>query len=296
MILTVVIDKKFRVIIEERGRVTLKKITRITTQKKRKNRFNIFLEDGQDEKYGFSVDESVLIEYKLHKNLELDDSMIETLIQKDDVHKSYTLTINFLSYRMRTKKEIHDYLVKKEVDEEHSKQIIDRLIKEGLLDDAMFADSFVRTRIQGSIKGPRLVKKELIEKGVAAQIATEAIEQYTFAIQLEKTNKWIDKKMNNQGKDSFKKQLQQLQVTLIQKGFDQDVIKEAVSELEDEKDEDAEWTAIVKHGDKLLRKHKQKLTGYELRNKVKQGLYSKGFGIDLINEFLDEADMRGSMG
>lgn len=268
----------------------MKKITRITTQKKNKNRFNIFLDDGRGEKYGFSVDESVLIEYKLRKNLELDDSMIETLIQKDDLHKSYTLTINFLSYRMRTKKEIHDYLVKKEVDEEHSKQIIDRLIKEGLLDDTMFAEAFVRTRIQGSIKGPKLVKKELIEKGVSAQIATEAIAQYTFDIQLEKITKWIAKKMNHQGKDSFKKQLQQLQVTLMQKGFYQDVIKEAVAELGEEKDDDAEWTAIIKHGDKLFRKHKAKLSGYELQNKVKQGLYSKGFTIDMINQFLDEVE------
>lgn len=268
----------------------MKKITRITTQQKRKNRFNIFLDDGHGEEYGFSVDESVLIEYKLQKNLELDDAMIDTLIQKDDVHKSYTLTINFLSYRMRTKKEIQDYLVKKEVDEEHIKQIIERLTKEGLLDDAMFADSFVRTRIQTSIKGPKLVKKELIEKGVSTQEATDAIEQYTFDIQLEKTNKWIQKKMNHQGKDSFKKQVQQLHVTLMQKGFDQDVIKEALAELDEEKDDDAEWIAIVKHGEKLFRKHSAKLSGYSLRNKVKQGLYSKGFGLDMINKFLDEAE------
>ncbi|WP_404451455.1 recombination regulator RecX [Virgibacillus necropolis] len=268
----------------------MKKITRITTQKKRKNRYNIFLDDGQGEKYGFSVDEALLIEYKLHKDLELDDSMVTTLIEKDDVHKSYTLTINFLSYRMRTKKEIHDYLVKKEVDEEHIKQIMDRLMSEGLLDDAVFADAFVRTRIQTSIKGPALVRKELIEKGVSAAVASKAIEHYTFDIQMEKTQKWIHKKMNKQGKDSFKKQLQQLQITLMQKGFEQDVIKEAVSELGEEKDDDAEWIAITKHGDKLLRKHKPKFTGYELRNKVKEGLYRKGFGIDLINKFLDEAE------
>ncbi|ASN06879.1 recombination regulator RecX [Virgibacillus necropolis] len=268
----------------------MKKITRITTQKKHKKRYNIFLDDGQGEKYGFSVDEALLIEYKLRKDLELDDSMIETLIKKDDVHKSYTLTINFLSYRMRTKKEIHDYLVKKEVDVEHIKQIKERLESEGLLDDTIFADAFVRTRIQTSIKGPMLVKKELIEKGVSVAIASKAIEQYTFDVQTEKVEKWIHKKMNKQGKDSFNKQLQQLQVTLMQKGFEQDVIKEAVADLGEDKDDDAEWIAITKHGDKLLRKHRAKLTGYELRNKVKEGLYRKGFGIDLINQFLDEVE------
>ncbi|WP_430788125.1 recombination regulator RecX [Virgibacillus flavescens] len=266
----------------------MKKISRITVQKKRKNRYNIFLDDGQGENYGFSVDEALLIEYKLQKNLELDDSTIDTLIQKDDLHKSYTLTINFLSYRMRTNKEIHDYLVKKEVDEEHIKQIIDRLTSEGLLDDSMFADSFVRTRISTSIKGPMLVKRELMEKGVSAATADKAVEQYTFDIQMEKIQKWMDKKMNKQGKDSFKKQVQQLQVTLMQKGFQHDVIKESITELGDEKDDDAEWEAITQHGEKLLRKHRQKLTGRALRNKVKEGLYRKGFAIDMINRFLEE--------
>src|SRR5699024_5449048 len=114
------------------------KIARITTQKKHKNRYNIFLDNGQSEKYGFSVDEAILIEYGLRKGLELDDSMITTLIQKDTLHKSYTQAINFLSFRMRTKKEIYDYLVKKEVDTEHITKIIDKLIAEKLIDDGQF--------------------------------------------------------------------------------------------------------------------------------------------------------------
>ncbi|WP_099157593.1 recombination regulator RecX [Virgibacillus ndiopensis] len=266
----------------------MKKITRITTQKKRKNRFNIFLDDGQGEAYGFSVDEAVLIEYKLRKGLELDDSMIRTLVQKDNLHKSYTLAINFLSYRMRTIKEINDYLVKKEVEPEHITKIIERLINEKLLDDKMFANAFVQTRIHTTSKGPMLVKKELIDKGVSATIASDAIQQYTYEIQYEKAQKWVSKKLNSNNKHSFRKQIQQLQVTLVQKGFAKDVIKEVVADVQDVKDDDVEWEALVHQGEKILRKHQTKFEGYALHLKIKEALFRKGFTIELINKFLDE--------
>ncbi|WP_174615964.1 recombination regulator RecX [Virgibacillus ihumii] len=265
------------------------KITRITTQQKRKDRYNIFLDDGNGEKYGFSVDESVLIENRLRKNLVLDDSMVTTLVHQDTLHKSYTLAINFLSYRMRTKKEIYDYLVKKEVDAEHIKQIMDKLINEKLVDDRQFAEAFVRTRIETTSKGPQLVKKELLEKGVEPKFAGEAINLYTYAIQYERAEKWVAKKLNGSSKNkSFKQKVQQLQGTLMQKGFTQDVIQDVLTDVNEMKDDDAEWGALVSQGEKLLRKHRKKTSGYELRNKIKEGLYRKGFTIDQINQFLDE--------
>lgn len=265
----------------------MRKITRITTQKKSKDRYNIFLSKGGDEVYGFSVDEAILIEYRLRKNLELDDAMIETLVQKDTLHKSYTQTINFLSYRMRTKKEIHDYLVKKEANPEHISPIIKRLTDEKLLDDKQFADMFVRTRMNTSSKGPMIIKKELMEKGVAAMIASEAVEKYPYEVQFENVSKWIEKKLNQSKKESHRKQIQQLQSTLMQKGFTQDVIKDALAEMEDRKDDNEEWHALVYQGEKLIRKHGTKMEGYQLKNKVKEGLYRKGFSIDLISRFLE---------
>ncbi|WP_010529680.1 recombination regulator RecX [Lentibacillus jeotgali] len=264
------------------------KITRITTQKKHKDRFNIFLDDGNGEKYGFSVDEAILVEYRLRKHLDLDDATIIALVQKDTLHKSYTLAINFLSYRMRTKKEIRDYLVQKEADEEHIAQIMDKLKAERLIDDKQFAHSFVRTRLHTSSKGPLLVKQELLQKGVDDPIAGEAIAMYTFDIQFEKAAKLARKKLGSSSKKSFRQQVQQLQGTLMQKGFASDVVREVTAELQEEKDDDAEWEALVKQGEKALRKQQQKHSGLELEQKVKEALYRKGFTIDLINAFLDQ--------
>ncbi len=80
--------------------MVLKKITRITVQQKNKNRYNIFLAD----EYAFSVDEAILIEFGLRKGLELDEAAINKIVQKEKLYQFYTQSINYLSYRMRTKK------------------------------------------------------------------------------------------------------------------------------------------------------------------------------------------------
>ncbi|MFG6117487.1 recombination regulator RecX [Halobacillus sp. MO56] len=264
------------------------KITRITTQKKKKDRFNIFLDFGQGESYGFSVSEDILVKESLHKGMELDDASIKALMEKDDLQKSYTLTIHYLSYRMRSEKEIRDYLNKKETDPEQIEVIIDRLYKEKLLDDQEFANALVRSRIHTSSKGPLMVKKDLMEKGVSAVKAEEALTHYPFEAQYEKAMKFAKKKLRSDGKKSFRQQVQNLQQTLMQKGFTNDVIQEVIANLPQQEEEDAEWQAVVYQGEKVLRKYERKAEGFELKQKVKSALYRKGFQIDEIQRFIEE--------
>lgn len=264
------------------------KITRITTQKKG-NRYNVFVDDGNNgDKYGFSVDEDLLIKFHLRKGLEIDDETARMITEQDHIHKYYHQAINYLSYRMRTEKEINDYLAKKEADPEHIKVIIERLKAEKLVDDEAFANMFVQSRIQTTLKGPDLIKKELMQKGVSGKIASQAIRVFDYGVQYEKALKWVEKKGKQTTKHSYQKQLQQLQLTLRRNGFTQDVITDIISHIKDEKDEDAEWDAIRLHGEKSLRKYSKKHAGYELRMKIKGALYRQGFPSALIDRFLDE--------
>lgn len=263
------------------------KITRITTQKRNKHRYNIFIDNGQGEQFGFGVDEDVLIEFNLRKGLTLNKAEIQTLLRKDVFQQSYAKVISYLGYRMRTKKEIRDYLVKNEVDDEHIKQILNKLEERKLVDDKEFADLFVKTRIQTTTKGPGLVKRELAEKGVTGLISSQAVEQYSYGIQYEKATKIAEKRLRRNSRHSFKKQQDQLQATLLRNGFTQEIIRDVLSNIEDV-DVEAETKALHYNGERLLRKHEQKFTGYELKNKVKESLYRQGFKIKAINEYLDQ--------
>jgi regulatory protein len=250
--------------------ILLAKLTKITTQKKNKGRYNIFLDHGQGEAYGFSVDEDVLVKYRLQKNMELDEATIEAMKQTDTIHRSYTLAINYLSYRMRSEKEIREYLNGKEVDPEHVEEIV------------------TRSKVMTSSKGPLLLKKELIEKGVNASQAEEALQHFSFEKQYEKAMKFAEKKMKNDGRKAFRQQLQNVQQTLMQKGYQGDVIQEVLANLPAEENEDSEWEAAVLQGEKLLRKYQQKAEGFELKQKIKSAMYRKGFTFDIIDRFIEE--------
>ncbi|MFP3361131.1 RecX family transcriptional regulator, partial [Planococcus sp. SIMBA_143] len=69
---------------------------------------------------------------------------------------------------------------------------MDRLNDEKLINDKQFAEMFVRTRINTSSKGPNVIKRELMEKGVAANIATEAVSVFTYDLQYEKAQHLLE--------------------------------------------------------------------------------------------------------
>ncbi|MHA6252689.1 recombination regulator RecX [Oceanobacillus sp. CAU 1775] len=266
----------------------MKKISKITTQKKNTNRYNIFFAEKNSDAYAFSVDEAILIEFHLRKGLELDDKTIEAINQRDNLYKSYTRAIHYLSYRMRSRKEVYDYLVKKEVSHEFIEEILERLTNEKLLNDHEFANMFVRTRINTSTKGPKIIANELREKGITQTIIEDVLLQFTYEMQFDKVYKLMDKKLKQPSKHSFRKRIQQLQMSLVQKGYAQDVIKEVTAEFADTKDDSEEWEALNFQGEKLLKKHSVKLEGFELRNKIKEGLHQRGFRFELIQKFVEE--------
>ncbi|MGR5996409.1 hypothetical protein ACT7DF_02945 [Bacillus cereus] len=91
-------------------------ITKIEVQKRSKERFNIYIDKGQGEEYGFSVDQVILIKHGLQKGLEIDEIELGNILYNEEVQKAYLQAISYLSYQMRTKQEIEDFLRKKKWD------------------------------------------------------------------------------------------------------------------------------------------------------------------------------------
>lgn len=263
-------------------------ITKITVQKKNKERYNIFL----DEEYAFSIDEAILISYHLRKGLEVDKEFLANMIDEDHIRKGYQAAINYLSYRMRSVKEVTDYLLKKELEAEVVTTIIERLTREKYLNDLEFARAFVQTRINLSLKGPGSIKRELIEKGIGEAEIVNSMELYTFEHQIEKAIIFLKKKYPAKLKTSRTEQERKLFTLLVSNGFSQEVIQQAFklyrdeNEDEDDNANDEEWEAITHQGDKALKKYRSE-SGWEKKQKVKQFLYRRGFSIDLIDRFIE---------
>lgn len=259
-------------------------ITKITTQKK-PGRFNIFVNDGDGEKYAFSVDEDVLIKYQMKKGMELDEFTQIEILYQDTVRKAVGTAIQYLAIRMRSEKEVRDYLLQKEIEESVIQEVIHRLYGLKYLNDEEFALAFVRTQINTTDKGPNVVKLELIEKGINESIIKKVLTEFTYELQLTKAIQLCQKAQKKQRKDSTYIFEQKLKQSLSRKGYSFSIIDEAMGELKDSLlDEDVELEAIRKQGEKAIKKY-----GKETY-KIKQFLYGKGFGIDQIEDYLSSLD------
>ncbi len=263
-------------------------ISRITMQKKNKSRYNIYLKKDQDESFGFGVHEDLLIRHALRKGMEISDEEIEEIKKQDAVHQYYTLSINYLSYRMRAESEMVDYLTKKEADEEQIAFVMEKLIAEKLIDDLAFSEAYVQTKINTTSKGPNKIKQELFQKRVSPDTIERAMERYPLELEVEKAAKLLAKKLRSSKKESFRVQLDKAKQTLMQQGYSMEAIQLAEQELDLEKDEDAEKEAVFHQGEKIWAKQARKHEGGMLIQKVKASLYQKGFQADLIQLFIDE--------
>lgn len=262
-------------------------ITKITTQKKNQDRFNVFMDYGKGEEFAFSVDSDVLIKFQLKKGMELDDfSFLEVQFQ-DDIRKAYNLAIHYLARRMRTEKEIKDYLLQKEMEEPVINEVLHKLADQKYINDEEFAFSYVRTQKNTSDKGPDVINIELKEKGINHDVIQRALEEYPQAEQIEKATKLCEKFFLKNTKDSERILRQKAEHMLLRKGYPFAVIHIAIMEAEVDKDIDEEMEAIQYQGEKALRKF-SKYTGFEYEQKMKQALYRKGFSMDLIEKFLAE--------
>lgn len=79
-----------------------------------------------------------------------------------------------LTMRPRTREELRQALLKREIDEQVADQVLSRLNEVGLVDDAAFAEQWVRSRHTYQGMSRRALAAELRRKGVEDSVAVEA--------------------------------------------------------------------------------------------------------------------------
>lgn len=266
-------------------------ITKITVQKKNKERYNIFLDKGKGEEYAFSVDEDVLIKFNLKKGLELDDFAMMEIHYHDEIRKSYNQAIHYLARRMRSELEVRNYLKEKEVEEPVIQEVIHKLAEYRFINDEEFAIAYVRTQKNTTDKGPDVIRRELFEKGISAELQEKALAEYSFDEQVQKATKLWEKAKGKNARDSARILQQKAEQLLLRKGYSHAVISIVKEEANAESEEEKEREALTYQGEKAHRKY-AKLQGFEYEQKMKQTLYRKGFSIEQIEDFL--AEKKGS--
>lgn len=87
----------------------------------------------------------------------------------------YDRALNMLAFRARSSTELSRALIRKGADPAHVGPALERLVAQGFLDDAAFARAFTRAKVVGASHSRRRVQQDLQRKGIAREVASEAI-------------------------------------------------------------------------------------------------------------------------
>lgn len=222
------------------------KITAIKVQVKKTDRFNIFI----DEKYSFSLNEYQLATMGLHVNQELTAKELDDLKNDSDFGKAYERVLNYLSIRPRSQKEIIDYLTRTFLYPK-PKSYVDKL-------------------------GQRIIKKQEVDKPKVLKMNERIINRLQDKGYINDENFALAWARSRQS--SNKTSRRKLTLELRIKGIDQNVIENALQEI------DFDETSALKE---LIIK-KQKLTRYQDNKKLVQFLLQKGFQYNEIKTVMKD--------
>jgi regulatory protein len=220
------------------------KITKISQQVKRKDRYSIYV----DEKYSFSLGEYQLASSGLRSGKELTQIELDDFIGEAEFGRAYERSLNYVMIRPRSEKEIQDYLVrtflypkpksyldkngkmhivKKEVDKEATnhmiERVVDRLNDKGYINDESFTKAWVQSRMFHKKPSKRKLEQELYKKGIKSEIIAtvlqnEELNEKDNLLELVKKKRKIVRYQDDQ----------KLIPYLLRQGFNYEDIKDAI--------------------------------------------------------------------
>ncbi len=191
-------------------------------------KYSVSLDDGT----ALLLSREVIVDFGLRKNDELNREMVASITEAQLYHNAYYAAGRLLDYRMRTRSELDQRLLKKGYPIKVVEKVIEKMSQLGLIDDSRFADAFIASKIAAKPIGRRELERGLREKGISKEAAQTAVLQVSDEdTQLELAMKAARTKMRSLRRFEPRKRQEKIVAFLARRGFDWDVIKKATRKI-----------------------------------------------------------------
>ncbi len=206
-------------------------ITSIKQQKKR-DRVNVYL----DGKFGFGIDLDNFVILNLRVGQDLSETEIEKIVKKADFQKVLEKLLNFMMVRLRSEKEIRDWLYRKKIPEVMHKDLFTKVKSFDLVDDIKFAKWWIESRQLFRPKSKRVLVMELKLKGISKDIISNVLDE--TEIDERKVALGFLEKRRAHWKGVQKEKMKQKMIEyLVRKGFDFEIAKNVVKDYNNHEDD-----------------------------------------------------------
>jgi regulatory protein len=131
-----------------------------------------------------------------------------------------TILLDQLTGRARSRKELADKLAQRNVPGDIAERLLDRFTEVGLIDDADFARMWVEGRQSAKGLARRALAQELRRKGVADEVAREALDGLDPAAERAAGRDLVRRKLRSMSRLDDQVKMRRLVAMLARKGYD----------------------------------------------------------------------------
>jgi len=122
-----------------------------------------------------TLHEDIVVKHRLVKGRRVTEEELRAALDDDIKEEAYRKAVRWLAAKPRTEAEMRLYLRRKGCESGQLDEIVGRLKAQGAIDDEKFSESWTEERLHLHRKGTRLIKQELLGKGVDRRIVQEAL-------------------------------------------------------------------------------------------------------------------------
>ena len=184
------------------------------------NKYRLYLSNGEV----IDTYDDVILKNELLLKKELTNKDYNQILIETNLSEYYNSCIRYISIRLRSTKEIKDYLTKKKVSNEDIDIIIDKLTKNKLLDDNHFTECFIKDKLNFTTMGEYKIINELKKHNISNDIINNHSYLWNEDIMIPKIEKLVDKQINNNKKLDKYKLRNKIYYYLLNQGYSSDTI------------------------------------------------------------------------
>ena len=203
-------------------------VTKISEQKLRPNRRNIFL-DGA---FAFGVNLNVVARFRLCEGLSLTDEQVREIEIGEVRQECFDQAMKYLSMRLHSAKELQTKLMRREYGQTIVASVLEDLQRLGYLDDARFAKTKALSAAENKHHGRRRAMMELRKAGVKSDVADKALDDVYESTDMLAAARMLASKQADRLKRLDPAVGKRRLIGMLQRrGFDYEDIKSIVAEI-----------------------------------------------------------------
>lgn len=240
------------------------------------NKYKIYFDDDSM----LETYDEVIINTNLLYKKEIDESLYNRILDDNAYYEVYNKCVKMLSSKMRSKKEMYDFLVKKGIDSGSINNMLTKLESIGLLNDKMYVKAYISDKINFTNMGPLKIENNLLECDIDSSIIKEELSKIDNDIIEKKISKYISSKArtNKHSAYFFK---EKVLTELLSLGYSKDMVIPYLEDIKLDSNIKQEYNKIYS---KLSRKYKDE----ELKRNIRNKLYQKGYTKEEIENVIEK--------